>query len=65
MQTVIQVARLAAVALAAALLGRWFLQEVRAVRAKGRPIVEAYLSVPGILILVVVLSPILIRIFFH
>ena len=65
MHTVIQIARMAALMIAAIFLGRWFLQEVRRVRAQGRPMYEAYLSIPGILIILVVLSPILIRIFFH
>jgi len=63
MHTVIEIARLAAVLLAATLLGKWFLQEVRRVRAKGRPIYEAYISIPGLLILLVLLTPVLIRMF--
>ncbi len=47
------------VLLAAAILGNWFLAEVRAARRRGRPWYAAYLSVPGLLILAALAVPLL------
>lgn len=62
---ILQIARLCAVMLAAVLLGKWFLSEVGRARAMGKPMITAYLSIPGILILLGVLSPIVIWMFRH
>jgi hypothetical protein len=47
-----------AVLVAAVLLGNWFLAELKASRAKGRPWYAAYFSLPGILIIIALLLPV-------
>ena len=63
MENVIHFLRLAAVMIAAAFLGNWFIKEVRMAKASGKPLTTAYFSLPGILILLAILTPILIRLF--
>ncbi len=47
---------------AAVILGNWFLTEVRKSKILGRPWYAAYLSIPGIIILLlVVLLPLIVR----
>jgi len=47
---------------AAAILGNWFLTEVRKSKILGRPWYAAYWSIPGIvIILLVVLLPLIVR----
>lgn len=49
---------------AAMLLGNWFLAELRKARATAKPWYAAYVSVPGILILIIIiLLPIAVRFF--
>ena len=60
MATLLGLLKAAAVLMAAILLGNWFLSEVRAARAKGRPKYAAYLSLPGLLITLAILLPALI-----
>ncbi len=56
--------KMAAMVIAAVILGRWFMAEVKAVRIKGEPAYKAYLSIPGIIIiLAIILLPIMARIF--
>jgi hypothetical protein len=47
-----------AVLLAAMLLGNWFMAELKAAKAKGKPWHSAYFSLPGILIILAVLLPV-------
>lgn len=54
--------KLAAVMAAAIFLGNWFLAEVRAARRNRHPWYAPYLSLPGILIVLVLLLPLLIRV---
>ncbi|MGD8542960.1 MAG: hypothetical protein PVI27_01075 [Desulfobacteraceae bacterium] len=62
METVIQLLRIVAVLGAAALLGNWFLSELKASRARRKPWYTPYLSPPGLIILfLIVLLPLLIR----
>ena len=46
------------VLVAAILLGNWFLSEVRKNRASGGPWYQPYLSLPGILIIIILLIPV-------
>ena len=52
MPTLLQIIKMAAVLGAAALVGNWFLRELRQARAAGKPWYAAYLTPPGILIIV-------------
>lgn len=47
--------------IAALFLGNWFLTEVRKARAARRPWYAPYLTVPGILILIVFMIPVLLK----
>ena len=49
--------------LAAFLLGNWFLKEARKAKAARKPWYAPYLTVPGILILIVFMIPIFLRFF--
>ena len=54
--------QIAAILLAAAILGNWYLTEYRRARAAGLPIYRAYFSLPGIMIiLLILLLPVLAR----
>ena len=57
MPSLIQAIKLAAVLAAAALLGNWFLAELKKARRRGLPWYSAYLSPPGLLILAALLVP--------
>jgi hypothetical protein len=59
LSTIFGLLKAVAVLVAAILLGNWFLAEAKAARAKGRPKYAAYLTLPGILIVVVILLPVL------
>jgi hypothetical protein len=48
--------KLAAVLIAAILLGNWFLSEVRSARARQLPWYRPYLSPPGVMILLIALG---------
>ena len=62
METVIQLLRVVAVLGAAALLGNWFLAELKAARARRKPWYTPYLSPPGLIILFLIFFlPVLIR----
>ncbi|GAB6905617.1 conserved hypothetical protein [Desulfosarcina cetonica] len=52
------------VLIAAALLGNWFLAEVRKAKTGGKPWYAPYLTVPGILIVIVILIPLFLH-YFH
>ena len=51
------------VLVAAALIGNWFLAEVRKAKAAGKPWYAPYLSLPGLLIFVVLMIPVILWIF--
>jgi hypothetical protein len=55
----IEAIRLAAVLAAAALLGNWFLAELKKARRKALPWYYPYLSPPGLLILAALILPLL------
>lgn len=42
--------------MAAMILGNWFLSEVKRAKAQGAPWYQPYLSIPGVMILVLVLA---------
>ena len=49
--------------LAAFLLGNWFLSEARKAKLAGKPWYTPYLTVPGILILIILMIPVYLRFF--
>jgi hypothetical protein len=56
--TVTTIVKIIAPLVAAVLLGNWFMSEVKKARIKGAPWYQPYLSIPGLLIILVVLVPI-------
>jgi hypothetical protein len=61
MSMLIQLVRVFAILAAAALLGNWFLKELRAARRNSKPWYAVYLTPPGILVvLATILLPILV-----
>jgi len=54
----VKIIKIIAPLLAAIMIGNWFLSEVKAARRKGKPRYKAYLSIPGILIMLAILLPI-------
>jgi hypothetical protein len=55
MMMLTQLVKMAAILAAAALLGNWFLSELRRTRGEGRPWYAVYLTPPGILVLLAAL----------
>jgi len=53
--------KMAAVLAAAGFLGNWFLGELKRARAQGKPWYAPYLSVPGLLIVLAVLLPLILK----
>lgn len=56
MDMVAQIIKLAAVLIAAIMLGNWFLREVKSARARKKPWYTPYLSPPGIMILLIAIA---------
>jgi hypothetical protein len=56
--TVTTIVKIIAPLVAAILLGNWFMSEVKKARFKGAPWYQPYLSIPGLLIILVILIPI-------
>lgn len=56
--TVTTIVKIIAPLVAAILLGNWFMSEVKKARFKGAPWYQPYLSIPGLLIILAVLVPI-------
>lgn len=56
--------KLLAVLTAAMLLGNWYLAEFKKARLAAKPWYAAYLSLPAALILLGILTPVIIRLFF-
>lgn len=50
--TLLQIVKMIAVLAAAALIGNWFLHELRAARDAGKPWYAVYLTPPGILMVI-------------
>ena len=47
------------VLIAAVLVGNWFLAEVRKAKAAHKPLYKAYLSIPGLLIIAILIIPVI------
>lgn len=61
MNSLLLILKAVAVLIGASMLGNWFLAELRSAKRKGLPWYTAYMSPPGILIvIVVILFPVLI-----
>jgi hypothetical protein len=56
--TVLSLLKITAVLVAAILIGNWYQSELKKVRAKGKPWYKLYLSLPGIIIILVILLPV-------
>jgi len=56
--TLTTIVRIIAPLVAAILVGNWFMSEVKKARFKGAPWYQAYVSIPGLLIILVILLPI-------
>jgi phage-related protein len=54
-ETFTTIVRIIAPLVAAILVGNWFMSEVRKARFKGAPWYQAYVSIPGLLIILAVL----------
>jgi len=54
-ETVVKIIQAVCALGAAAILGNWFLSELRNAQAAGKPWYAAYLTIPGIIIVVIVL----------
>jgi len=52
--------KIIALLIAAVIVGRWFLTEVKKAKHHGEPWYRAYFSPPGIIILIALIAPILI-----
>jgi hypothetical protein len=59
MTTLAAIAKIIAPLAAAILVGNWFLSEVKKVRIKGGPWYQPYLSIPGVMIILAILLPII------
>ena len=57
--TLTTIVRIIAPLVAAILMGNWFLSEVKKARFKGAPWYQAYVSIPGLLIFLAILLPVI------
>jgi hypothetical protein len=57
--TVTTIVKIIAPLVAAILLGNWFMSEVKKARFKGAPWYQPYLSIPGLLIILAILIPVI------
>lgn len=64
MSSFLEVIKYLPVVIAALVLGNWFMIEVKKAKARNKPWYAPYLSIPGILILLALSLPILIKIFY-
>ncbi len=60
MTTLLNILKLVSVLAAALLIGNWFLAEVKKARSQRKPWYQPYLSIPGVLIILALLLPIII-----
>jgi hypothetical protein len=56
--TLTTIVRIIAPLVAAIFLGSWFMSEVKKARFKGAPWYQPYISIPGLLIILAILIPI-------
>ena len=59
MNWLFDIIKIVAILAAAGILGNWFLREVRQTKLAGKPWYSPYISVPGILVIIAVLLPVL------
>ena len=57
--TLTTIVRIIAPLAAAILVGNWFMSEVKKARFKGDPWYQAYVSIPGLLIILAILIPVI------
>jgi len=55
MENIVSFLKIIPILIAAILLGNWFLAELKRVKVTGKPWYTAYISLPGLLILLVIL----------
>ena len=60
MESVISLLKVIPILVAAMILGNWFLAEVKKNRTSSAPWYTPYVSIPGILIFVIIIIPVLI-----
>ena len=58
--TLVSILKCIAVLVAALMIGNWFLAEVKKARAQRKPWYQPYLSIPGLLILLALLLPVIV-----
>lgn len=63
LSAVISLLKMAAVLLAASLLGNWFLSEIKKARVHQRPWYAPYLTLPGLLIIIALFIPVMVWMF--
>ncbi len=51
MQIVVTLIQAACILLAAVILGNWYLKDIKRIKREGRPWYTVYLSIPGLLII--------------
>ena len=56
--TLTTIIKIIAPLVAAILVGNWFMSEVKKVRFRGGPWYQAYVSIPGLLVILAILLPI-------
>lgn len=61
---IINLIRAVAILAAASLLGNWFLHEVRKAKKAGKPWYTPYGTLPGVLVLAVLILPLIYWVFF-
>ena len=64
MDSFLQIIKYVPALIAAILLGNWYMAEVRKAKAARKPWYAPYLTAPGILIVIALTLPILIKLFF-
>jgi len=55
---IVEIIKMIAILAAAAILGNWFLREIKKSRTRRNPWYTPYLSLPGLLVLIAILLPI-------
>lgn len=60
MSTLVNILKLISILVAALLIGNWFLAEVKKARLNGKPWYQPYLSIPGLLIILALMLPIIV-----
>lgn len=61
METILSLLKVIPILIAAIILGNWFLAEVKKSRRSKAPWYAPYVSIPGLLIILIILIPVLIQ----